>query len=97
MALFWVWLVITLGTNQMNRKMLVRAFAKIAKRWGDSAKTPYTFSMYGYKNARAWGRIIADNYESEMLDAYASWIDTPLNEWGQAEYDCFADEEISCW
>ena len=37
----------------MNRKMLVRAFAKIAKRWGDSAKTPYTFSMYGYKNARA--------------------------------------------
>ena len=39
----------------MNRKILVRAFAKIAKRWGDSAKTPYTFSMYGYKNARAWG------------------------------------------
>lgn len=97
MALFWVWLVITWGTNQMNRKMLVRAFAKIAKRWGDSAKTPYTFSMYGYKNARAWGRIIADNYESEMLEAYADWIDTPLNEWGQAEYDCFADEEISCW
>lgn len=81
----------------MNRKKLVRAFAKIAKRWGDSAKTPYTFSMYGYKNARAWGRIMADNYESEMLEAYADWIDTPLNEWGQAEYDCFADEEISCW
>nr|DAH97850.1 MAG TPA: hypothetical protein [Caudoviricetes sp.] len=81
----------------MNRKMLVRAFAKIAKRWGDSAKTPYTFSMYGYKNARSWGRIIADNYESDMLEAYEDWIDTPLNEWGQAEYDCFADEEISCW
>lgn len=92
-----MWLVTTWGIKQMNRKMLVRAFAKIAKRWGDSAKTPYTFSMYGYKNARAWGRIMADNYESEMLEAYADWIDTPLNEWGQAEYDCFADEEISCW
>lgn len=51
----------------MNRKMLVRAFAKIAKRWGDSAKTPYTFSMYGYKNAHAWGRCIADNYNAEMM------------------------------
>lgn len=81
----------------MNRKMLVRAFAKIAKRWGDSAKTPYTFSMYGYKNARSWGRIIAYSYKSDMLEIYADWIDTPLNEWGQAEYDCFADEEISCW
>lgn len=81
----------------MNRKMLVRAFAKIAKRWCDSAKTPYTFRMYGYKNARSWGRIIADNYESDMLEAYADWIYTPLNECGQAEYDCFADEEISCW
>ncbi|AVQ09813.1 hypothetical protein HOT01_gp63 [Salmonella phage vB_SenS_PHB07] len=33
----------------MNRKMLIRAFAKIAKRWGDSNKSPYTFSRYGYK------------------------------------------------
>lgn len=73
-----MWLVTTWGIKQMNRKMLVHAFAKIAKRWGDSAKTPYTFSMYGYKNARAWGRIMADNYESEMLEAYADWIDTPL-------------------
>ena len=97
MALFWVWLVITWGTNQMNRKMLVRAFAKIAKRWGDSAKTPFTFSRNGYKNARAWGRIMANCYRSEMLEIYAEWIDTPLNEWGQVEYDCFADEEISCW
>lgn len=92
-----MWLVTTWGIKQMNRKMLVRAFAKIAKRWGDSSKSPCTFSRYGYKNARAWGRIMADNYESEMLESYADWIDTPLNEWGQAEYDCFADEEISCW
>lgn len=91
------WLVFTWGTNQMNRKMLVRAFTKIAKGWSDSSKSPYTCNRYGYKNSRAWGRCIADNYESEMLEDYADWIDTPLNEWGQAEYDCFADEEISCW
>lgn len=81
----------------MNRKMLVRAFAKIAKRWGDSNKSPYTFSRYGYKNARAWGRCTADNYNAEMMEDFAKWIDTPLKDWCQFDYDYFAEEEISCW
>lgn len=81
----------------MNRKMLIRAFAKIAKRWGDSNKSPYTFSRYGYKNARAWGRCIADNYNAEMLEDFAKWIDAPLKDWCKFDYDYFAEEEISCW
>lgn len=81
----------------MNRKMLVRAFAKVAKKWNDSKRSGYCLSRYGYKNARHYARLMADSYDAEMLEGYADWINTPLKEWGQAEYDCFADEEISCW
>lgn len=81
----------------MKRKMLVRAFAKVAKKWGDSKDSPYTFSMYGYKNARDWGRRMADNYNDEMLDDFANWISTPVKDWCQFDYDYFAEEELSCW
>lgn len=81
----------------MNRKKLVRAFAKFAKKWGDSKSTEYCLSRYGYKGARDWARCVAKSYNAKMLECYADWIDTPLNEWTQYEYDSFVEEEISCW
>ena len=79
----------------MNRKMLVRAFTKVAKRWEDSKTTPVNIRCYGYKNARDWGREWAKCYSEDMLENFAEWLDVPLNEWDQAEYDCFVEEELS--
>lgn len=86
------------------RKMLVTGFAKIAKRWEDSKKTPHSLRKYGYKNARQWGRAMVANYyvlNSEVVcDFLAEEIeraileDIPLT---QAFFDDFADEEISAW
>lgn len=81
----------------MNRKKLVRAFAKIAKKWDDSKATEYCLSRYGYKSARDWARCVAKSYNAKMLEGYADWIDIPLNEWTQCEYDSFVEEEISYW
>lgn len=81
----------------MNRKMLVRAFAKVAKKWNDSKRSGYCLSRYGYKNARQYARLMADSYDAEMLEDFAKWIDTPLKDWCQFDYDYFAEEEISCW
>lgn len=71
----------------MNRKKIVRAFAKIAKR----------FWRFNNKSARNWARCTAKSYNAEILEGYADWIDTPLNEWTQYEYDSFVEEEISYW
>lgn len=89
------------------RKHLARAFTKIAKErgWEDSKKTPHSLRRYGYKNARQWGRMMASNYFSsfhlhgvdsiitEMLEE-AARNDEPIT---QADFDCLAEEEISCW
>ncbi|EDV3179115.1 hypothetical protein CSP48_004028 [Salmonella enterica subsp. arizonae] len=81
----------------MNRKKLVRAFAKFAKKWSDSKTSEYCLIRCGYKSASDWARCVADRYNAEILKCYADWIDTPLNEWTQYEYDSFVEEEISCW
>lgn len=81
----------------MNRKMLVRAFAKFAKKWKDSKTEARCLSRYGYKSARNFARCIADSYNAEMLEFYEDWIDKPLSEWTQYEYDSFVEEEFSCW
>ncbi|EDJ1279850.1 hypothetical protein GE594_10330 [Salmonella enterica] len=80
----------------MNRKKLVRAFAKFAKKWSDSKAAAYCLSRYGYKSDRDWARCIAESYNAEMLECYADWIDTPLSKGTQYEYDSFVEEEISC-
>lgn len=45
-----------------NRKYLARLFTKIAKRWEDSKKTTENLRKHGYKNARKWGREMANMY-----------------------------------
>lgn len=87
------------------RKHLVNAFTKIAKSrgWCDSKKTPHTLNRYGFKSARQWGRMMAGMYGENILDLpnglvdmieEAARSDSPLT---QADFDDFAEEEISCW
>ena len=87
-----------------HRKGLVNAFTKIANRWEDSKKTPHSLRRYGYRNSRQWGRMMADQYfdtngliiSSTLIDAIddANKVDMPMT---QIDYDCVAEEEISCW
>lgn len=87
-----------------NRKYLARAFTKIAKRWEDSKKTTENLRKHGYKNARQWGREMANVYfddKAEMCcDALAEMLeeaalcDEPIT---QDDFDYFALEEISSW
>lgn len=87
-----------------HRKGLVNAYTKIAERWEDSKKTPHGLRRYGYKNARQWGRLMADKYfdvdglisDSLLIDMIddANKVDAPLT---QIDYDYLAEEEISCW
>lgn len=80
-----------------NHKKLVRAFAKVAKKWYDSKRSAYCLSRYGYRNPRDWARCFANCYHFEHLNGYADWIETPVSEWTQYEYDSFVEEEMSCW
>ena len=87
-----------------NRKYLARSFTKIAKRWEDSKKTTENLRNHGYKNARKWGREMANMYFderasmcadslAEMLEE-AALCDEPIT---QDDFDYFAFEEISNW
>lgn len=87
-----------------NRKYLARSFTKIAKRWEDSKKTTENLRKHGYKNARKWGREMANMYFderssmcadslAEMLEE-AALCDAPIT---QDDFDYFAFEEISNW
>jgi hypothetical protein len=88
-----------------NRKYLARSFTKIAKRWEDSKKTTENLRKHGYKNARQWGREMANMYFEDVAcnmaaDALAEMLeeaalcDTPIT---QDDFDYFAFEEISSW
>lgn len=87
-----------------NRKYLARSFTKIAKRWEDSKKTTENLRKHGYKNARKWGREMANMYfderESMCADSLAEMLeeaalcDAPIT---QDDFDYFAFEEISNW
>lgn len=87
-----------------NRKYLARSFTKIAKRWEDSKKTTENLRKHSYKNARKWGREMANMYFderasmcadslAEMLEE-AALCDAPIT---QDDFDYFAFEEISNW
>lgn len=87
-----------------DRKMMVRAFTKIAKRWEDSKTTPHSLRRYGFKDARAWGRYVAGMYSfngvMDMPDAIIEEYEIAAKRGekvAQADFDAFAEEEISCW
>lgn len=86
------------------KKMLVTAFAKHAKRWEDSKTCAEGLRRYGFKNARQWGRIMANNYYllgSEIAcDFLLEEIEKALlNDEliTQAFFDDFAYEELTAW
>lgn len=80
-----------------NHKKLVRAFEKLGMAWDDSKTCKKPIRSYGYKNPRDWARNVASCYSAETLEGHAKWIETPVSEWTQYEYDDFAYEELTCW